>query len=149
MGLEIVEFALAIEKRFDLDLPDSVMATMTTTRHMIDYLIGRLNAVPLAPYCRSQHVFYRIRSELVAANVPRASVTPRARVDWLVQGGPHRTVRELVSNVIRTSPSLRLMRDRHWPRDAVKRIVYKIALDEWALAGFSEDAHWTRDLGLG
>lgn len=148
MGLEIVEFALAIEKRFDLDLPDSVMATMTTTRHMIDYLTERLNAVPLSPYCRSQRVFYRIRSELVAANVPRASVTPRARVDWLVQGGPHRTVRELVSNVIRTSPSLRLMRDRHWTRDAVKRVVYQVAAQRWGIEDFSEDAHWARDLGL-
>jgi hypothetical protein len=67
MGLDLVEFVLAVEDAFELEIPDSVAATLTTPRHLIDYLASQL-PMREGSACLKQHTFYRLR-ELTRAEL--------------------------------------------------------------------------------
>jgi hypothetical protein len=63
MGLDIVEFVMAIEDTFDVRIPNRAAESLTTPRKLIDYIHGQLpNA--LTPSCLSQRAFYILRREL-------------------------------------------------------------------------------------
>ncbi len=47
MGLDIVEFGMAIEDAFEVGVPDSIAATLITPRHVIELLNDRLGNAPL------------------------------------------------------------------------------------------------------
>lgn len=48
MGLEFVELVLAIEERFRIDIPDAEAAELPTTRHIVDYVYGRVGGTTYA-----------------------------------------------------------------------------------------------------
>ena len=60
MGLDLVEFVLALEDAFELDIPTATAATLTTPRCVIDYLATRL-PMHEGSACITQHTFYRLR----------------------------------------------------------------------------------------
>lgn len=167
MGLDLVEFFMEVETRFGIDVPDADAAELRTARALIDYLLPRLNARPVAIPCRTQHTFYQLRSAIVdTGTAPREAVVLDARLDallptraarrvfWSRLGGfgwwsrrRLRTVRDAVGAITRTMPLLTPTRDRRWTRDAIKSGVYEIAWMELGVRDFSEDADWVRDLG--
>jgi hypothetical protein len=65
MGLDLVEFVMEVEEKFQFQLPDEDMAAITTPRRLIDYLTLHL---PTAAdhVCPSQRAFYRLRSAFAA-----------------------------------------------------------------------------------
>jgi hypothetical protein len=42
MGLDSVEFVMAVERAFDIDIPDAAARTMVTPGDMVDYLQTRV-----------------------------------------------------------------------------------------------------------
>jgi hypothetical protein len=62
MGLDIVEFVIAIEGTLDIDIPNKDAERLETARMLIDYLCQRLDATHHGVVnCLSQRAFYRAR----------------------------------------------------------------------------------------
>jgi hypothetical protein len=67
MGLDLVEYVLALESTFGIDIHDADAVGLETPRLLIDYLVSRLPTVPDVPdtsdltVCRTQHAFHRAR----------------------------------------------------------------------------------------
>lgn len=66
MGLDAVEFIIAVEESFEVDIPNEVAARLITPRDVIDYLVSELPSVAEGP-CLSQRTFYRLRAALTAS----------------------------------------------------------------------------------
>ena len=65
MGLDIIEFVMAVEGTFGIDIPDADASRLETPRMLIDYLTVRLNVAPESGQpCLSQRAFYRSRAAL-------------------------------------------------------------------------------------
>jgi hypothetical protein len=60
MGLDLLEFALAVEESFAIYLPDADAVRLTTPGILIDYLERRLTPSTTAQ-CLDQIAFYRVR----------------------------------------------------------------------------------------
>lgn len=76
MGLDSVEFIMAVEEAFELHIPDEAAATIITPRILIDYLGARL---PRAEHggCLSQRAFHLARESICAElDIPRQEVRP-------------------------------------------------------------------------
>ena len=88
MGLETVELVMEIEDEFSIKISDSDAEKMRTVGDLV-YLVLRLVNEPARPVesCPTASRFYRIRRGLIAAGVPRATVTPRASIGELVESG--------------------------------------------------------------
>lgn len=81
MGLDIVEFIMATEAAFALDIPDADAGAISTPRQLIAYLRGRLPGADHAR-CLTQQAFYRVRDSVVAeAGVPRTGARPSIPLD--------------------------------------------------------------------
>ena len=62
MGLDIVEFVIAVEGTLDIDIPNKDAERLETPRMLIDYLCQRLDATHDGEVnCLSQRAFYRAR----------------------------------------------------------------------------------------
>ena len=90
MGLDIVEYVLALESTFGITIPDADARRLETPRLVIDYLAGRL---PLADEpvidrpCFTQRAFYRARAAAAARfAVPVKELGPAAALRPLVGG---------------------------------------------------------------
>jgi len=67
MGLDVVEFIMAVEDAFGLEIPDAEAARLATPGRVIDYLAARLPpGVSEAGACLSQRAFYKLRRETCA-----------------------------------------------------------------------------------
>jgi hypothetical protein len=78
MGLELVEFFISVEKRFEISMPDREASSLTTPRKLIDYLVGRLCTGPADRQCRTQQAFYRVRQTLISSiGAPREAIRTR------------------------------------------------------------------------
>lgn len=60
MGLDIVEFVMEIEDRFNIRIQDRDAERLQTVGQLIDYLQELLHAVPMHP-CPTQQAFHRVR----------------------------------------------------------------------------------------
>jgi hypothetical protein len=75
MGLDIVEFVIAAEGSFGIDIPDKDAESLETPRLLVEYLAQRLPATSRgATRCLTQRTFYRAR----AATARRFRVDPRS-----------------------------------------------------------------------
>ena len=78
MGLDLVEFVMAVEDTFDLAIPNEAAAQLRTPGDVIDYVHSQLPAASSGG-CLSQRAFYKVRratSEKLA--VSRSSIRPTA-----------------------------------------------------------------------
>ena len=63
MGLDIVEFVIAVEGSFGIDIPDKDAESLETPRLLVDYLAQRLPATSRPDTrCLTQRAFYRART---------------------------------------------------------------------------------------
>jgi len=65
MGLDIVEFIMAVEAAFDLEIADADAEGLRTPRDVITHLRGRLPDAPGGAPCLTQQAFYRTRRAVV------------------------------------------------------------------------------------
>jgi hypothetical protein len=80
MGLDLVEYVIAIEDAFEIDIPDADTIRLDTPAKLIDYLCARLGASPDGPPL-VQTAFYWLRKALadelaVSRNLIRPATTP-------------------------------------------------------------------------
>ena len=64
MGLDIVEYVIALEGAFGIEIPDADAVSLSTPRLLIDYVVTRLPMAepsPGLPNCLTQRAFYRAR----------------------------------------------------------------------------------------
>ncbi|HEX6049945.1 MAG TPA: acyl carrier protein [Gemmatimonadaceae bacterium] len=62
MGLDVVEFIMAVEDAFGLAIPDAEAEQLTSPGRLIDYLAARLpTGGAAAAACLSQRAFYKLR----------------------------------------------------------------------------------------
>ena len=86
MGLDIVEFILATEAAFGVDIPDADATTIATPRDLIAYLRARLPVAEMTP-CLTQQAFYRVRDRVVSqTGVSRANARPSTTLEGLLPG---------------------------------------------------------------
>ncbi len=84
MGLDALEFIMALEDRFDIEIPDDAAELLEGPREVTDYVFGRLNG-DTAEMCLSQVAFHRLRRVLVdVCGVPRSSVRPGSPLENIV-----------------------------------------------------------------
>jgi hypothetical protein len=98
MGLDGVEFVLAIEGAFGIDIPDSDVVALETPRLLADYLSERLRttASPQTPACLSQRAFYKARAaaalrfgqdrRALRPDTNLSEVLGRRRDEWVALG---------------------------------------------------------------
>jgi hypothetical protein len=76
MGLELIEFVLATEDAFEIDIPDADAANLETPAKLIDYLCARLGEAADGPPLL-QTVYYRLRAALAdELEIPRSRIAP-------------------------------------------------------------------------
>jgi hypothetical protein len=76
MGMDIVEFVMAVEDRFGLRIPNDVAATLTTPR-VINYIYG-VGPRQQGPQCVTQRCFYAVRRALSERlKLPRSVLRPK------------------------------------------------------------------------
>ena len=77
MGLDIVEFIMAVEAAFGVEIADADAARIYTPRDLVTYLRTRLPATPSSAACLTQQAFYRTRRAVVARfDRPRGALRP-------------------------------------------------------------------------
>lgn len=78
MGLEIVELIMAVEERFDIEIPDEDAEKLETVGAIHAYVWGKVATRQFSP-CPSQAAFHWLRRGLVETqDVPRKDVRPVA-----------------------------------------------------------------------
>jgi hypothetical protein len=83
MGLDLVEYVIAIEDAFEIEIPDANAARLETPGSVIDYLCARLGESPDGPPLR-QTAFYWLRRGIIdELGVSRAQVRPATRIQEL------------------------------------------------------------------
>jgi hypothetical protein len=84
MGLDSVEFVIALEETFGVEISDADATRMRTPRDVIEHLLQRLPTAATGP-CLSQRAFCRLRRALHAhAGIARDAVSPDAELDALL-----------------------------------------------------------------
>ncbi len=83
MGLDGVEFVLAVEEAFGLAIPDEDAQLLVTPGHVVDYLERRLGVGQGA--CLEQRAFHALRRAAIAVlNRPRSAFRPTTRWDAIL-----------------------------------------------------------------
>ena len=84
MGLGLIELAMALEKEFQIAIPDSESDKLTTVGDAVDYVFSRVRRSAQEP-CPSQHGFYVARRQLMAVlAIPRSTIKPETRMNRLI-----------------------------------------------------------------
>jgi hypothetical protein len=152
MGLDVVEFVMAVEEAFALRFPDEDLIEVTTPRKLIDYVAASLSAVA-ADVCRSQRAFYRLRSSLAArVGCPRSAIRPETSLLELIPIAEGHAVWEGARQDIGLASATRWPRldDQGWfdwfrgPRISTMREAVSLIASHPVLAKGPESG-WTRE----
>jgi hypothetical protein len=83
--MDLVEFLMAIERRFNLTIPEADASGITTPSKLIDYWASRLGATGGPGVCLTQRAFYRVREGFTRGlGTPRNAVHPLRALAALV-----------------------------------------------------------------
>ncbi len=170
MGLDSVELVMAFEEAFELAIPDEVVASLVTPRHVIDYLHAQLPGTA-AGACLSQRAFYRVRRALIPlSSRARAEIRPSTRfadvlvddlamswgrlrielgaAEWPRYSPGARTVGELSEFLGLCAPYALLAPGERWSRAQVAAVVHHVIREEIGITDYSEDSRFVQDMGL-
>ena len=177
MGLDLLEFTLALEESFALFLPEPDAVKLTSPRKLIDYLEQRL-APADSSQCLDQLAFYRVRrAGMQVLEQPRAAFTPAARWDGLL-GKKHQrrqwellgqatglpkwpgltlwgtfpkyvqTVGDTARHLATTCPSAVKGQTPAWTRAEITEVVTRLMDRELGVREFDLDDRFVQDMGL-
>jgi hypothetical protein len=91
MGLDLIEYVMAIEDAFEIAIPNEDAERLLTPRALIDYLDSRVGGSGDGPPL-VQVAFYRIRAAIASElAIARNDIRPNSRVSELA---PHRDATE-------------------------------------------------------
>jgi acyl carrier protein len=84
MGLDGVEFVMAVEEEFKIAISDAEAEHCVTVGQVVDLVYSRLRQTAEDP-CASQHGFYVVRRRLMdALGLKRAQIRPETRLEALI-----------------------------------------------------------------
>jgi hypothetical protein len=117
MGLDLVEFVLAIEESFAIYMPDADAVRLTTPGLVIDYLEQRLPPTAL-PQCLDQLAFYAVRrASMHLLTKPRDAYHPDSRWTDLLAEKHRRRHWRLLQHAVALPKWPRLTPWGSFPRD--------------------------------
>ncbi|HEV8598917.1 MAG TPA: phosphopantetheine-binding protein, partial [Gemmatimonadales bacterium] len=117
MGLDAVEFVMAVEAAFAIDIPDTDATQLATPGQLVDYLERRLAPSSAsfefnsASACLEQRAFYLIRrASLKLFDVGRAEIQPDTPWDHILPTGDERAAWRALGEAVaaETWPSRKL-----------------------------------------
>jgi len=177
MGLDSVEFVLALEESFDVYIPDADAVVLTTPRKVIDYLSNRLTAATTSQ-CLDQMAFYSVRrAAMQVLDRPRTVFTPQARWEEILHAKHHRRQWELVGNatglpkwpglnlwvsfplevatvggtarfLAAKCPSALKRKAPVWSEEEITEVVTRLMAIELGITKFNLDDRFVQDLGV-
>lgn len=176
MGLDGVEFVMALEEAFQIAIPDEVAEHLPTPGDVVRYVRSRVGGDGNAPGCLDQRAFYRLRRAAVQVfDVPRAAVTPstlwqgllspfQARHDWqllhqaaAIPYWPGLTLFGRVPKAIASvgdtarhlaahTPAVFMWAGETWTQAAVEGVVTRLMRDQLGITEFKWESQFGRDL---
>jgi acyl carrier protein len=176
MGLDSVEFVMAVEEAFQIAIPDSEAERMATPRHLVDYVMTRLGETDQR-VCLEQRAFYRLRRAAMRVfGVTRSAVQvgtrwehllppKQRRHNWtllqhaagitpwpsLTLWGNYRAALATVGGTARYLSSYApaaLKGDGGWSRMQVEDAIRRLMAEHLAIREFDWDDHFGKDLGV-
>ncbi|MGH7489733.1 MAG: hypothetical protein ACREMY_29640, partial [bacterium] len=103
MGLDIVEYVMAVEEAFEIDIPDSDAAQLETPAKLIDYVCARLSQSGDGPPL-VQTAFYWLRRALAEElHLSRDQIRPSTTIEQLTHR-PENEVWMAVARRLEVSP---------------------------------------------
>lgn len=79
MGLEGVEIVMKVEEAFEIAIEDAEAEKITTPRHLIDLVMGKVGR-PDRAACLTQRAFHRLRASLLrSTRLARGEISPWLR----------------------------------------------------------------------
>jgi hypothetical protein len=177
MGLDLVEFAMAVENAFGLYLPEADAADLATPGLLVDYLMKRLPPADTGQ-CLDQIAFYRIRkAAMQVLGAPRGAIRPETpwasvvpdearRRQWgLIQhasglpawpklsmwrsfSGDAETVGKTSRFIATRCPGALKGAGGPWTRAEVEEVIRRLMADQLGIAHFDWNDHFVRDLRL-
>lgn len=78
MGLDLVEFVMAVEERFGIAIPDEDACKLETVGNVYDYVLSKVQIEePNNKVCLSSNAFYRLRRALMeTSGLQRSEIRP-------------------------------------------------------------------------
>jgi hypothetical protein len=176
MGLDGVEFVMAVEEAFGIAIPDSVGQDLMTPGHVVRYVESRLH--PGERTCIEQRAFYALRRAAMGVlNQPRAVFRPDTRWDAVLPSRDRRRTWKLLHSAtgVATWPTMWLwgsiptghetMGDtaQHlathaaaalqkpgagWSRKQIEDIVTALIREHLGIKQFDWDQRFVQDLGV-
>jgi acyl carrier protein len=177
MGLDSVEFVMALEESFALYIPDADAVALTTPRKVIDYLEARLPSAD-SSQCLDQMAFHRVRrAAMRVLEQPRNAFAPETRWKELLREKHHRRQWELVGQatglprwprlslwgslpsevetvggtarfLATKCPSAVKGEEPAWTKAEITEIVTRLMENELGITKFKLDDEFVQDLGV-
>lgn len=177
MGLDGVEFIMAVEEAFQIAIPDEDAERMLTPGDVVTYVFGRVGS-EWGDGCTEQRAFYRLRrASMKVFDQPRNAIRPVTRWDdvlpkrqrrhnWRLlhkaTGTPHwprltplGRVPDAVATVGGTARYLVAHGEAVFQRPAeggsrpaVEATITRIMRDHFGITAFRWDQEFVRDLGV-
>jgi phosphopantetheine binding protein len=176
LGLDLIEFTMAVEEAFGLSIPDADVINILTPRQLVDYLSRRLPHADRST-CRDQRAFHALRRAGVRVlRQPRAAFAPtaawasllpeqRRRHAWRVlhhatgtskwpslpAWGRHPMGQKTVGDTARFLATYRpsAWQGAGWARFDIESVIRRLMAAELAILSFEWDDEFVRDLGCG
>jgi hypothetical protein len=177
MGLDLLEFTLAIEESFGLYLPEADAVRLTTPGQVIDYLAARLPPAA-TPQCLDQLAFHQVRrAAMHVLDKPRHVLNPDTPWKEVLLPEHRRRQWQLIGQVVglprwpRLTPWGTLPKDVQsmggtarflamrcpnavkgssptWTRLEITQVVTSLMAEELGVTSFSMSDRFVQDLGL-
>jgi hypothetical protein len=179
MGLDGIEFLLAVEDAFQIAISDDDAVTLETPGLVRDYLLRRLPGGKPHQSCLEQRAFYRLRRALIVAfETPRSEVRPATKWVEVLPGRQLRhnwkilqraanlavfpslnvfgrvpreatTVGETAAYLAARHPGALLVAGEGWTSEEVEDVIRQLMKAVLAIDQFEWEHHFVRDLGVG
>jgi hypothetical protein len=177
VGLDLIEFTIAIEDAFGIYIPDADAIPLATPALLVNYLDQRLASGDM-PACLKQRAFYRLRHAGIRVLAkPRDTFTPDTPwVDLLhpkhygrqwqllrdatgltpwpklqplfAFGPPKQTVGDTANYLAVTAPASLLQPSEGWSRGAIEAVVRNLMQEELGVSEFKWTDRFVQDLHL-
>ena len=177
MGLDGVEFIMAVEEAFQIAIPDEDAGQMRTPGDVVTYVFGRVGS-ERGHGCAEQRAFYRLRrASMKVFGQSREAIRPATRWDAVLPrrqrrhnwrllhkatGTPHwprltllGSVPDAVATVGGTAQYLVTHGEavfqrptEGWSRQAIEAVITRIMRDQLGITEFRWDQEFVRDLGV-
>jgi hypothetical protein len=175
MGLDLVEFTIAIEDAFGIFIPDEDAEGLATPGQLVAYLEGRLQGGTSA--CLEQRAFYELRKAgmqvldrpreafrpstlwadvLHPTHLPRqwdlirraAGLSPWPPLKPLLSfGTPSQTMGDTAKFLATTAPRALMIEGEGWSRAAIESVVRGLMAEELGVTQFQLTDRFVQDLG--